>query len=115
MKKKRGVQRSHDRCKGEGEGGEVANGHMTVGAGGGRRRGGKGPVSPPLWARWALHSGPARPTILGPLGSPFWVHPACHPWASPARHLGPSGLPNIKPVGWSQALKKIKFRPGPTH
>ena len=67
MKKKRGVQRSHDRCKGEGMGGEVANGHMTVGG----RGGGRGPVGLPLWARRALYSEPARPVglaIFGPFG-----------------------------------------------
>ena len=110
------MQRSCDRCKGdgrEGDGRGVANGHMTVGgrgrgggAGGrGRRgRGGReeeregGPAGPPLWARQARHSGSIRPVIPGP------VRP---------RHLGPSGPPSIKPVGWPRALKKIKFRPGP--
>ena len=41
-KRKRGVQRSCDRCKGEGRGGEgVANGHMTVGGEGGGGGGGE--------------------------------------------------------------------------
>ena len=78
----------------------VANGHMTVGgrAGGGKEGGlGRGQAGPPLWARRAHHSGPVRPVLLGPSGPLF---------------LGPSGPPSIKHVGWPQALKKIKFRPG---
>ena len=41
MKKKKKEQRSYDRCKGNGRGGEysVANGHMTVGRWG---KGGEG-------------------------------------------------------------------------
>ena len=46
-KKKRGVQRSHDRCNGEGMGEEVANSHMTVGGG---------------------RQGPGWPATLGPSG-----------------------------------------------
>ena len=54
-KKKRGVQRSHDHCNGEGMGEEVANSHMTVGGGGG----GGGPAR----ARLACHSGPVGPLL----------------------------------------------------
>ena len=64
------MQRSHDRCNGEGMGEEVANSHMTVGGGGGGGGGGKGPVGLPLWARRALYSKPARPVILGPFDPP---------------------------------------------
>ena len=59
-KKKRGVQRSHDRCNGEGMGDEIANSHMTVGGGGGGGGvfagggAGRGPASLLLWARRAL-------------------------------------------------------------
>ena len=57
-KKKRGVQRSCDRCKGDGRG--VANGHMTVGGRGeGQGEGGAGARG----GRQARHSGPVRPII----------------------------------------------------
>ena len=109
------MQRSCDRCKGDGRG--VANDHMTVGgrgggaggrgrslagAGGKRRKGGEeeerggggggerrkgrgGPEGPPLWACLARHSGPVWPFTLGQSGQSFWAHPAHHPWARPAR------------------------------
>ena len=88
-KKKKGVQRSHDRCKGEGRGREVANGHMTVGEGGGGGGEGLG-----------------KPATLGQPGLSFWAHSARHPWAHSARHpwvrpachLSPSDPPSIKPV-----------------
>ena len=78
---KKGVQRSCDRCKGEGGEG-VANGHMTVGGQGGRGRGrgeeergpGRpatlGPSGPPLWTRRPRHSGPIGPSILGSSSPP---------------------------------------------
>ena len=65
-KKKRGVQRSCDRYKGDGRGGDergVANGHMTVG-GVGERRKGRG-------ARQAHHFGPIGPFTLGQSGPSF--------------------------------------------
>ena len=90
--------------------------------GGGGRKGGRGarqarhfrpigpatlcPLSPPLWSRQTRHSEPVGPTFLGLSGpSPL----------GPFGHLGPSSPSSIKPVGWSRALKKIKFsaRPGP--
>ena len=76
MKKKRGVQRSCDRWKGDGRGGDgrrVANGHMTVGgrgegqgeggAGAGPKGGGGGRQGP--------GGGPGRPATLGPSGLPL--------------------------------------------
>ena len=90
--KKRSVQWSHDRCKGEGRGweGEVANGHMTVG---GKGRAGE-----------ARHSGPARPVrpaIMGPSGS---FDPSSRPVRS-AQHKAHGLAAGLK--------KKNKFRPGP--
>ena len=81
------MQRSHDRCNGEGMGEEVANSHMTVGGGGGGGGAGGGPAG----ARQACYSGPVGPSTLSQLGPSFW--------ARPTRHLGPSGPPSIKPVG----------------
>ena len=95
------MQRSCDRCKGEGRGGEgVANGHMTVGeqGGGGAGWGGEGGEEE-RGARRARHSLPVEPATLGPSGPPFWACPARHLWARSARHLGPLGPSSIKPVG----------------
>ena len=79
MKKKKGVQRSHDRCKGRG-----ANGHMTFGGKGGGGGGEEG--------------GPARPATLG-LSDPSSVGPSGMPlgFVRPAQY---------KACGLAAGLKK---------
>ena len=101
-KKKGSVQRSCDRCKGEGRGGEgVANGHMTVGGGGagwegrggkggrgeGRGRGGGGEGKGGL----GRGRGGGRPATLGTLGPPLLAHRALHSRPVRPSILGPPG------------------------
>ena len=84
---------------------EVCNGHVTVARGRGREgMGGSSQRSYDRWgAGWGGRAGPSL-TILG-LSGPSSL-------ARSARHVVPSGPSSIKPVGWSQALKKLNFRPG---
>ena len=95
-KKKRGVQRSHDRCKGEGS--SQRSYDRWGGGGGGERRKG-GPGKPTTLGSSALHSEPAT---LGPSG-PF------------GPSLGPVRPAKYKAHGLAAGLKKIKFRFDPTH
>ena len=86
MKKKKKTkeeQRSCDRCKGDGRGGECSQRSYDRWALGGG-------------VRQARHFGLIGPSTLGPSGLSLWANQARHPWA---RHLGPSGLPSIKPKG----------------
>ena len=89
-------------------GGEVANGHMTVGGKGegeGRGRGRVGGARQWRVGR-ALHSGSTRLVILGPSGPPLWAHRAYH--SGPIRPITPRAVrpTQYKARGLAAGLKK---------
>ena len=122
MKKKKEEQRSCDRCKGDGRGGECSQrsyDRWALGEGGegqgqpDRGRGGRGGKEGGGEGRGGKGERPGRPATLGPSGPPTLGSSDPSLLANQTCHPGPSGPPNIKPVGWPRALKNFKIRPGP--
>ena len=87
------MQRSCDRCKGEGRG--IANGRMTIGGGGGGgEKEGRGPGRPATLGPHARHFRLVGPSTLGPPGPSLWALRASH-----SRPVGPPPGPvKARPV-----------------